>query len=92
MNKMIATNNIDESAIAIIGISGRFPKANTIDTFWKNLQEGVESIDFFSEQELLEEGIDPSLLKKQNLDIKYKSEFKSFIRFSLITNYYSNYI
>ena len=37
-----------------------------IDTFWKNLQEGVESIEFFSEQELLKEGIDPSLLKKQN--------------------------
>ena len=66
MNKMITTNNIDDSAIAIIGISGRFPKANNIDTFWKNLQEGVESIEFFSEQELLEEGIDPSLLKKQN--------------------------
>ncbi|NEO24500.1 MAG: acyltransferase domain-containing protein, partial [Moorea sp. SIO4A5] len=63
---MITTNNIDDSAIAIIGISGRFPKANNIDTFWKNLQEGVESIEFFSEQELLEEGIDPSLLKKQN--------------------------
>ena len=66
MNKMITTNNIDDSAIAIIGISGRFPKANNIDTFWKNLQEGVESIEFFSEQELLKEGIDPSLLKKQN--------------------------
>ncbi|NEP50771.1 MAG: acyltransferase domain-containing protein [Moorea sp. SIO3C2] len=63
---MITTNSIDDSAIAIIGISGRFPQAKEIDTFWKNLQEGVESIDFFSEQELLQEGIDPTLLKKQN--------------------------
>ncbi|NES67693.1 MAG: polyketide synthase, partial [Okeania sp. SIO2D1] len=63
---MITTNTIDDSAIAIIGISGRFPKAKDVDTFWKNLQEGVESIEFFSEQELLEEGIDPTLLKKQN--------------------------
>lgn len=66
MNQMVTTNNIDDSAIAIIGISGRFPKANDIDTFWKNLQEGVESIEFFSEQELLEEGNDLTLLKKQN--------------------------
>ncbi|WP_424101434.1 type I polyketide synthase [Moorena producens] len=63
---MITTNSIDDSAIAIIGISGRFPQAKDIDIFWKNLQEGVESIDFFSEQELLQEGIDPTLLKKQN--------------------------
>lgn len=66
MHQMITTNNIDESAIAIIGISGRFPKAKDIDTFWKNLQDGVESIEFFSEEELLQEGIDPTLLKKQN--------------------------
>ncbi|NET58374.1 MAG: hypothetical protein F6K47_20130, partial [Symploca sp. SIO2E6] len=66
MNQMIGTNTIDDSAIAIIGISGRFPKAQDMDSFWKNLQEGVESIDFFSEEELLQEGINPSLLKKQN--------------------------
>ena len=64
--QMMTKNSIDDGAIAIIGISGRFPKAKDMDTFWKNLQEGVESIDFFSEQELLEEGIDPTLLKKQN--------------------------
>ncbi|NEP88106.1 MAG: SDR family NAD(P)-dependent oxidoreductase [Okeania sp. SIO2C2] len=63
---MITTDIIDDSAIAIIGISGRFPKAKDIDIFWKNLQEGVESIEFFSEEELLKEGIDPTLLKKQN--------------------------
>lgn len=66
MNQMITTDSVDDSAIAIIGISGRFPQAKDIDTFWKNLQEGVESIEFFSEQELLQEGIDPTLLKKHN--------------------------
>ncbi|MGD1700261.1 SDR family NAD(P)-dependent oxidoreductase [Dapis sp. BLCC M229] len=63
---MITTNIIDDSAIAIIGLSGRFPKAKDIDIFWKNLQQGVESIDFFSEEELLQEGIDHTLLKKAN--------------------------
>ena len=66
MNQMITTDSVDDSAFAIIGISGRFPQAKDIDTFWKNLQEGVESIEFFSEQELLQEGIDPTLLKKHN--------------------------
>lgn len=33
--------------IAIIGMSGRFPKSYTIDQFWKNLQNGVELITEF---------------------------------------------
>jgi len=33
--------------IAIIGISGRFPKSHTIDQFWENLQNGVELITEF---------------------------------------------
>ena len=38
-----------EPAIAIIGMACRFPGANTIDAFWHNLSEGVESITFFPE-------------------------------------------
>lgn len=63
---MITTDTIDDSAIAIIGISGRFPKAKDIDTFWKNLQEGLECVDFFSKEELLQEGINKDLLNQQN--------------------------
>ncbi|MDJ1183388.1 type I polyketide synthase [Roseofilum casamattae] len=42
----------DSSDIAIVGMSGRFPGANNIDTFWNNLREGVESISFFSDREI----------------------------------------
>jgi acyl transferase domain-containing protein len=49
--------------IAIIGLAGRFPGARTLEAFWHNLRHGVESISFFSEQELLEAGVDPALLK-----------------------------
>ncbi len=49
--------------IAIIGMAGRFPGANTIEEFWQLLKEGREAIQFFSEQELLEAGIDPQLIK-----------------------------
>ncbi|HEX6292478.1 MAG TPA: amino acid adenylation domain-containing protein [Herpetosiphonaceae bacterium] len=55
-----------DSAIAIIGMAGRFPGAQDIDTFWQNLCNGVESIAFFSDQELLDAGVEPSMLALPN--------------------------
>lgn len=49
--------------IAVIGMAGRFPGSNDINQFWTNLHDGVESISFFSEEELIEAGIDPDVLK-----------------------------
>ncbi len=43
--------------IAIIGMAGRFPGADDLDTFWENLREGRESIRFFTRQELLDAGV-----------------------------------
>ncbi len=54
------------SAIAIIAISGRFPGAKDIDSFWQNLRDGVESISGFTDQELLDSGVDYDLLKNNN--------------------------
>src|SRR6266705_1122018 len=45
-----------ESAIAIIGLAGRFPKARTLDEFWQNLRAGVETIHFLSDEEILAAG------------------------------------
>ena len=50
------------SAIAIIGMSGRFPGAASVNHLWSNLVEGAESIIFFSNEELMEAGVDPSVL------------------------------
>jgi non-ribosomal peptide synthase protein (TIGR01720 family) len=50
------------SEIAIIGLSGRFPGAKNVDEFWHNLQNGIESISAFSDEELLEAGVDAELL------------------------------
>ena len=47
-----------ELDIAIIGMAGRFPGANDVDTFWRNLQDGVESVTFYTDEELLARGID----------------------------------
>ncbi|AEI67137.1 hybrid non-ribosomal peptide synthetase/type I polyketide synthase [Corallococcus macrosporus] len=40
------------SDIAVIGMAGRFPGARGLADFWRNVREGVESISFFSEDEL----------------------------------------
>jgi acyl transferase domain-containing protein len=48
--------------IAIIGMTGRFPGAPDLDTFWNNLKQGVESISTYSDEQLKQLGIEPDLL------------------------------
>jgi acyl transferase domain-containing protein len=50
------------SAIAVVGMSGRFPGARDVDSFWKNLRQGIESIARFSAEELAASGIPRSVL------------------------------
>lgn len=52
--------------IAIIGMAGRFPGAQNIDEFWQNIKNGIESISFFSDEELMTAGIDPASLADPN--------------------------
>ena len=47
------------TAIAIVGMSGRFPGAGDLDQFWANLSGGVESIRAFTPEELAASGLDP---------------------------------
>ncbi|AGC43390.1 polyketide synthase type I [Myxococcus stipitatus DSM 14675] len=49
--------------IAIIGMACRFPGATTLEEFWQNLRGGVESIKFFSDEELDRAVIDPAELR-----------------------------
>ena len=52
--------------IAIIGMSCRFPGANNIEEFWHNLCNGVESISFFDDAEILDAGVDKELVNNPN--------------------------
>jgi amino acid adenylation domain-containing protein len=52
--------------IAVIGMAGKFPGAKNIHQFWENLKDGVESISFFSQQELAESGIVNHLVDNPN--------------------------
>ncbi|NTW03358.1 MAG: polyketide synthase, partial [Oscillochloris sp.] len=48
--------------IAVIGMAGRFPGAHDLDAFWANLRDGIESVSFSSDADLLAAGVDPALL------------------------------
>src|SRR5579875_1829375 len=56
-----------EFDIAIVGMSGRFPGARSVQEFWRNLRDGVESICFHSREELVQGGLSSELLSHPNL-------------------------
>lgn len=64
MNTLEAATSLD--GIAIIALAGRFPGASNVETFWHNLCHGVESIQTFSDAELLAAGVDPQILAQPN--------------------------
>ena len=45
------------NAVAVIGMAGRFPGANSVSAYWRNLRNGVESIVDLSEEDLLAAGV-----------------------------------
>lgn len=64
---VITDNNKEDSQlVAVIGMSGRFPKADDIDAFWRNLVDGAEGITAFTEEELLQAGIHEDVIRKGN--------------------------
>lgn len=59
---MSSTTKPPASAIAIIGMAGRFPGARNIGEFWGNLRAGVESLTAFTDEELRASGVPPHVL------------------------------
>jgi amino acid adenylation domain-containing protein len=49
--------------IAIVGMEGRFPGAESVEQLWANLVAGRESISFFDDAELVSAGLDPVALR-----------------------------
>ncbi|WP_071189197.1 type I polyketide synthase [Trichormus sp. NMC-1] len=62
MNNIENKTQICETDIAIIGMAGRFPKANNLDAYWQNLREGVEALTEFTDTDLQAQGVDAQLL------------------------------
>ncbi|MBL6449565.1 SDR family NAD(P)-dependent oxidoreductase [Fulvivirga sp. 29W222] len=47
-----AKTEVNTSEIAVVGISGMFPKAENIEEFWHNLVEGIDGVDELPERYL----------------------------------------
>jgi acyl transferase domain-containing protein/acyl carrier protein len=58
--------------IAVIGMAGRFPGARDLEQYWDNLIHGIESVTYFFEEELENEGIPREVLNNSNY-VKAKS-------------------
>ncbi|MFJ9033467.1 amino acid adenylation domain-containing protein [Streptomyces sp. NPDC102274] len=46
-----------DDAVAIVGMACKLPGAPDVDTFWDNLRNGVESITYFTDEELIAAGV-----------------------------------
>ena len=51
-------------AVAIVGLSGRFPGAASVDAFWRNLCAGVESIRPYTDEDLRARGVAPDMIAR----------------------------
>ncbi|WP_052681832.1 type I polyketide synthase [Saccharothrix sp. ST-888] len=47
----------DIQHIAVIGMAGRFPGARDPEEFWRNIADGIESVTWLSDQDLLAAGV-----------------------------------
>src|SRR4051794_508550 len=52
----------ERSSIAVVAMAGCFPGAADVDELWRNLRDGVESVVFFTEEELAAAGVDRETL------------------------------
>ncbi|WP_437835307.1 amino acid adenylation domain-containing protein [Sorangium sp. So ce1153] len=52
-----------DERIAIVGMAGRFPRSRDLGEFWRNLRDGVDCIEVFSDEELLAGGVPRRLLR-----------------------------
>jgi acyl transferase domain-containing protein len=58
------SDQINDLGIAVIGMAGRFPGASSIQLFWENIRDGVESISHLSDDELRLAGITDEILAR----------------------------
>ncbi len=63
MDQSAETDNLPAGAVAIIGMVGRFPGANDLETYWRNIRDGSETVTRFTDEELQQAGVSPQLLQ-----------------------------
>lgn len=66
MDEHIEIPDSSDSHIAIVGASCRFPGAADLESYWRNLVNGIESIAFLSPEEVEPSPIDPADVNNPN--------------------------
>ncbi len=59
----LASATAGAEPIAVVGMAGRFPGADCLRSFWRNLAAGIESITTFSDEEMREAGVSEAQLR-----------------------------
>ncbi len=80
MSAVPETAKLDPNAVAITAVAGRFPGATTVEAFWNNLRAGVESVRFFTDDELRTAGVGVALLANPNY-VKARPQLDGVDRF-----------
>jgi phthiocerol/phenolphthiocerol synthesis type-I polyketide synthase E len=65
MNIEASSKPLPPNGIAVVGMAGRFPGANSTSEFWNNLRRGEESIVTLTEDELIAAGVGEKALANQ---------------------------
>ncbi|MFV2051356.1 type I polyketide synthase [Aliiroseovarius sp. YM-037] len=72
--------SVRDSDIAIVGMAAHFPGAASIDAYWSNLRDGIESIRKLTEDELRASGEAPHLLNRPDY-VPHASVLEGFEQF-----------
>jgi phthiocerol/phenolphthiocerol synthesis type-I polyketide synthase E len=62
VNESLASDLLPPNAVAVVGMAGKFPGANSLSAFWDNLRRGEESIVTLSEEQLSAAGVSENAL------------------------------
>ena len=53
---------MSDTDIAVVGMAAHLPGARDAEAFWRNVRDGVESVETYSDEELRESGVSEALL------------------------------
>ena len=73
--------NTTNNKIAVIGMACRFPGADNLEEYWKNLLQGKESISFFTDEELAKFESDYESLKNNPDYVKARGALNNVDKF-----------
>jgi acyl transferase domain-containing protein len=65
-NHASSVHGLPSHAIAVVGMAGRFPNARSLSDFWRNVHDGIESLESFSDADLEAANVPEALRSRDN--------------------------